>query len=203
MPAGSLPRVLEPLIGDLGLVQRVLPATETGPSKAYRTQYHLTDNFFRFWFRFIEPNRGVIEFGGGERLVDSILQHLPEYMGGPFEELCRDWVRLAVGAGVVQAPVAKVGTWWAEHDQLDVVGLNAADEVVLAGECKWQAGGFDWQDLEHYLAHLRALGPRVRPDIAHLLFSTAGFAESVLAWAARGNARTLGPADLLAPFPQP
>ena len=55
----ALARVMEPLIGDLGLVERVLPVTETHPTRTYYTQYHLTDNFFRFWFRFIEANQGL------------------------------------------------------------------------------------------------------------------------------------------------
>ena len=47
---------IEPLIGGLGLVKRVLPVTETKKTRTYHTQYVFTDNFFRFWFSFIEPN---------------------------------------------------------------------------------------------------------------------------------------------------
>jgi len=108
----ALGRVMEPLIGDLGLVERILPVTETPPTRSYYTQYHLTDNFFRFWFRFIEPNQGHIEFGDVERIADLILARLPETMGLPFEAMCRDWVRMASAAGVLGQRVGRVGTWW-------------------------------------------------------------------------------------------
>ena len=103
---------MEALIGDLGLVERVLPVTESHPTRTYYTQYHLTDNFFRFWFRFIEPNQGHIEFGDVERITDLILARLPDYMGLPFEAMCRDWVRLASAAGALAQRVGRVGTWW-------------------------------------------------------------------------------------------
>lgn len=203
VPVGSLPRLMEVLTGDLGLVQRLLPITESRESRTYRTRYVLTDNFFRFWFRFIEPNRGTIEFGGGERLADSIVASLPDYLGPPFEAVCRDWVRLALAQGVLAAPAVRVGTWWAANEEVDVVGLDAAGRVALAGECKWRNAPFDWAALEAYLAHLRALGDLVRPDVLHVLFSKSGFTDRVLAWAGEHAARTLAPADLLAAFPDP
>jgi uncharacterized protein len=200
VPTGSFPRVLEPLVGDLGLVRRVLPVTETKQSRTYHTQYHLTDNFFLFWFTFIEPNKGTIEFGGGSRLAASIIPRLPDFLGLPFEELCRDWVGLALAAGALEAPVTKIGTWWTASHQVDVVGLDAAGRVALGGEAKWRNQGFGWDDLETYLEHMRALGDRVRPDVQHVLFSKTGFEPRVRRWAAGTQARLLTPAELLAPF---
>lgn len=198
----QLGRVLEPLIGDLGLVERVLPVTERRESRAYRTQYHLTDNFFRFWFRFIEPSLGQIEFGDAERVVNGILNELPEYMGLPFEAICRDWVRIADSAGALPERLAAVGTWWDPNHQLDLVALDADRQVAVVGECKWRNRGFGWQDLQAYLEHVRALGQTagVRPDALHLLFSKQGFDDRVSAWAAGARARLLTPADLLAPL---
>lgn len=195
-------RVMGRLIDDLGLVRRVLPVTERSESRAYRTQYHLTDNFFRFWFRFIEPNQGPIEFGNGEPVVEAILAQLSDYMGLPFETVCRDWVQLASAAGHLRIPVSAVGTWWDAHHQLDVVGLDPQREVAILGECKWRSQGFTWRDLQSYLDHVRALGQSitVRPDVQHLLFSKTTFDERVSAWAATVGARLLTPHDLLAPL---
>jgi AAA+ ATPase superfamily predicted ATPase len=196
----SLGRVMEPLIGDLGLVERVLPVTESAASRTYFTQYHLTDNFFRFWFRFIEPNQGHIEFGDAERIVDGILAALPEYLGLPFEAMCRDWTRLASAAGILPIRVGRVGTWWNPDHQLDVVGLDDEGQVAVLGEAKWQARPFSYDDLQRYLGHARALGNLVRPDVLHLLFARGGFSAEVESWAGRGHTRLLGPAELLGPF---
>ncbi len=198
----NLGRVMEPLTGDLALVQRVLPVTEIRETRTYRTQYHLTDNFFRFWFRFIEPNQGHIEFGNTEQVVDTIMVELSGYMGLTFEAMCQDWTRLASAAGALPERVGAVGTWWSPNHQVDVVGLNADREVAVSGECKWHNRRFGWDDLQQYIDHVTALGraTRVVPDALHLLFSKQGFDDRVMEWAASGRARLLTPADLLGPF---
>lgn len=196
----ALARVMEPLIGDLGLVERVLPVTETHPTRTYYTQYHLTDNFFRFWFRFIEPNQGHIEFGDLERIADLIMTWLPDYMGLPFEAMCRDWVRMASAAGALPERVGRVGTWWNPDHQLDIVGLDAQGRAAILGEAKWHTQPVTYQELERYLEHVRAVGPLARPDVYHLIFSRSGFSDDVQRWATVNNARLLTPADMLASF---
>jgi AAA+ ATPase superfamily predicted ATPase len=200
LTTAALTRPMERLIGDLGLVERVLPVTETRESRTYFTQYHLSDHFFRFWFRFIEPNQGHIEFGDAERVVDSIMAALPEHLGPSFETICRDWVRLASAAGALPAPVGRVGSWWNPDHELDVVGLDAEGKVAICGECKWQAQPLDWNELERYLGHVQALGNLVLPDVTHLLFSKGGHTERVRQWASRVGARLLTPDTLLGPF---
>lgn len=202
LASAQLGRVMEPLIGDLGLVERVLPVTERHETRTYWPQYHLTDNFFRFWFRFVEPNQGAIEFGDAEAVADHVMAALPEYLGLPFEAMCREWVGLASAAGALPERLAAVGSWWNANHQLDVVALDAARQIAVAGECKWRNQGFSWGDLQTYLGHVAALGTShpVRPDLLHLLFSKAGFDERVRAWAANNHARLLTPADLPAPL---
>jgi AAA+ ATPase superfamily predicted ATPase len=200
LSSSSLTRVMEPLIGDLGLIERLLPVTETHPSRTYYTQYHLTDNFFRFWFRFIEPNQGHIEFGDVERVADLILAQLSDYMGLPFEGMCRDWTRMASAAGALSNRVGRVGTWWSPDHQLDVVGLDEDGRASILGEAKWHIQPFDYRELERYLGHVRAFGDRTRPDAQHLLFARSGFADDVLRWAAASNALLLTPQTMLADF---
>ena len=200
MQSTVLERVMGSLIGDMGLVERVLPVTETKPTKIYYTQYHLADNFFRFWFRFIEPNQGHIEFGDGERVVDMILKELPEYMGLTFEAMCRDWARLASAAGAISTRVGRVGKWWNAEHELDIVGLDDHKRVAIVGEAKWHNEPFDWEDLTKYLEHTQALGKLLLPDAQHMLFSKNGFKKNVQRWAANVNAMTLTPVDMLAPF---
>jgi AAA+ ATPase superfamily predicted ATPase len=200
LSSSSLTRVMKPLIGDLGLIERLLPVTETHPSRTYYTQYHLTDNFFRFWFRFIEPNQGHIEFGDIERVADLILTQLSDYMGLPFEAMCRDWTRMASAAGALSNRVGRVGTWWSPDHQLGVVGLDEDGRASILGEAKWHIQPFDYQELERYLGHVRALGDRTRPDAQHLLFARSGFDDDVLRWAAASNVRLLTPQTMLADF---
>jgi AAA+ ATPase superfamily predicted ATPase len=198
--SSALSRVMEPLIGDLGLVERVLPVTESHQTRTYHTQYHLTDNFFRFWFYFIEPNQGHIEFGDINRITDLIMARLPEYMGLPFEAMCRDWARMASAAGILQPRVGRIGTWWNPDHQLDIVGLDENGRAAVLGEAKWHTRPFDYQELERYLGHVRALGDLALPNALHLLFARAGFTDDVLRWAGVNNVRLMTPAELLASF---
>ena len=169
-------------------------------SKTYHTQYRLTDNFFRFWFTFIEPNQGEIEFGGGERVVGTIMERLPDYMGPAFEAMGRDWLRLAAAAGALPVRVVTVGNWWNPNHELDVVGLDERGRAVVTGEAKWHNRPFGWDDLERYLAHVAALGDRVHPELLHVLLAKSGFSPRVVEWATGNRARLLTPADMLAPF---
>lgn len=196
----QLGRIMEPLIGDLALVERVLPVTEQHETRTYWAQYHLTDNFFRFWFRFVEPAQGGIEFGDAEAVVDGILTALPEHLGLPFESVCRAWVGRASAAGALPVRLSAVGSWWNANHQIDVVGLDQNREVAVLGECKWRNQGFTWSDLQTYLGHVSVLGAAytVRPDAQHLLFSKAGCDDRVQQWARSTGARLVGPADLLA-----
>jgi AAA+ ATPase superfamily predicted ATPase len=196
----SLSNVMARLIDDLGLVERLLPVTETHQTRVYRTQYRIADNFFRFWFRFVEPNQDHLEFGDAQRVVAAIFAEMDEFMGSAFEELCRDWVRLASAAGTLPTRVGRVGSWWDPSHDVDVVGLDAERRVALTGECKWTARPFGGHELDVYLGHVGALGDRVSPDASHVLFSKSGFTEQVGAWSEQHGALLRTPADLLTPF---
>lgn len=200
LTATQLRRMMDLLTGDLALVERVLPVTEGQASRAYFIQYHLTDPFFRFWFRFIEPNQGALEFGHEDHIVGAIMTRLSEHLSPAFKAVCRDWVRLANARGVLPAPVVRVGKWWNAEHEIDVVGVDENRRVVLTGEWKWQSQPMRWDDLERYLRHVRQLGDILSPSVLHLLFAKSGFHPSVQHWASQNAARLLTPTSLLAPF---
>ena len=87
--------------------------------------------------------------------------------------------------------------------QLDIVSLDEDGRAAILGEAKWQAQPFDYQKLERYPGHVRALGRSSTmplPDTLHLLFARAGFGDDVRRWAGAHNARWLTPEDMLASF---
>jgi len=87
--------------------------------------------------------------------------------------------------------------------QLDIVGLDEDGRAAILGEAKWEAQPFDYQELERYLGHVRALGRSStvpRPDTLHLLFARAGFGDDVRRWAGAPSAQLLTPEDMLASF---
>jgi AAA+ ATPase superfamily predicted ATPase len=122
----------------LGLVERVVPVTED-PSRTKRATYRIVDNFLSFWFRFVYRHRSDIARGLGREIVDrAIAPSLQDYMGEPWEEMCRHFLRREAARGRLPVEVSTVGRWWnRDHSvEIDVVGLRAK-EVVLAGSVKW------------------------------------------------------------------
>ncbi len=127
------------------------------------------------------------------------MSDLSNFLGPVFEEMCRDWVRMAAAAGALPVRPSRLGSWWIAGHELDVVGLDGRGRVILTGEAKWHNQQFDWEDLATYLGHVQSLGDLLLPGAHHLLFSKSGFADDVARWAAATNASMLTPADMLAP----
>jgi hypothetical protein len=200
--ASTVNRLLDVLMGDLALIRKVLPVTEEQGTRSARAQYRLDDNFFRFWFSFIEPHYGRIEFGGESAVADAIMSRLADFMGEPFERICADWTRRVGPTGRFDVEVNRVGTWWSASHEIDVVGLDSQGKVSLTGECKWQNQGFSHADLTRYLAHVRALDREVRPDAHHVLFSKTTFDPTVQSWAKGARATLVTVDDLLATSPR-
>jgi AAA+ ATPase superfamily predicted ATPase len=135
----SLPRYLHRLMA-LGYVDRRLPATmppeQRGRSR--QSRYVLTDQFLRFFYRFISPNLVSIEQGLFHDLWDEISQHLRAFVGATaFEELCREWIRRQAVAERLAFHPQIIGTHWSKGVQVDVVAVNWRTRQILLGECKW------------------------------------------------------------------
>ena len=116
---------------EVGLIKREVPITETPRSRSGR--YSLSDNFLRFWFRFIYPNLGMIEEGAFK--ASSIKAAYPAYIGRVFEDVCRQ-------ALLKSSPIGldKLGRWWDKGIEIDLVGLNTEAKEILFSECKWKEG---------------------------------------------------------------
>ena len=116
-------------------VTRSLDASE----KDRNRRYDLSDPFLEFWFRFVLPNRSALEVGHAKDVLEAlILPFMEDHMGGAFERICREFVRLH-GQEVLGIAAREVGRVWAADYDLDVAG-ELLDGSSLYGECKW------WKD---------------------------------------------------------
>jgi AAA+ ATPase superfamily predicted ATPase len=161
----DIQRQLDRLLA-IGLVERVVPATEDS-THTRRALYRIADNFLNFWFRFIYRHRTDIARGLGRELVDRVIvPGLSDYMGEPWEEMCREFVRRQAIRGRLPVEVSLVGRWWNRDSsvEIDVVGLRGT-EVVLAGSVKWARSAG-----QHELRALRRAAEALpgRADEVHL-----------------------------------
>lgn len=120
----------------LHLVERLVPVTESQPHKSRRGLYRLRDHFFRFWFRFVHPNRSLLERGGGQVALEGLVAPQLDLFTGPvFEDVCCQFLwRLGLRGELPFIPL-RVGGWWQANEEIDLVAVG--QDAALLAECKW------------------------------------------------------------------
>jgi len=191
--ASSLSRYLQNLCA-LGLLDQETPVTDPDG----RSLYRLADQFLRFWFRYVAPNRSPLEQGHTAPVRETIAETFPTHVSWTFETVCRQAVRTP------SFPIScsRVGRWWYGGDEIDVVGIDAQTETILLGECKWTREPVG----ESLLAELEQLAPEVRwhgteRTVQYALFSKHGFTSELESMADdRGDLHLFTPPEILALF---
>lgn len=161
----------------LGYVVREQPVTKSGK----RPLYQLSDNLFRFWFRFVMPYSSTIERGMPQRAWRAIENALAEYMGPVFEDICRQWLWREAMRERLPIEVDDLGRWWGidcelkQEAEIDIVGV-ADRRVVLTGECKWRNEAFPASSLEKLTHRTNLIGNASEAQL--YCFSKTGFTRS-------------------------
>lgn len=137
-PATSLSRPLGRLT-DLGFVRREIPfgAPRRGGKKSY---YQISDPFLRFWFRFVEPNRSLLEARRVDVVLAEVLQRFPHHAGEMWEELARAATPLLDCFGKSWRTAHR---WWGTGTdgkpmEIDLVAESTDRCALLLGEVKWR-----------------------------------------------------------------
>jgi len=134
IPTPNLAKMLRRLEA-LGYLEARSPLSPKGP-EARRTSYRLTDPFFRFWFRFVFPNRSLLERGQVKEVERIVERDMDTYMGLAFEDCCREWAGRFAGRALPASQ--RFGSWWSRDGQteIDMVGTSRGRYDLLAS-CKW------------------------------------------------------------------
>lgn len=141
---GSLPFYLKTL-EELGLAQRDLPFGDASV-KSRKGQYHITEPFFAYWFRFVGPSIGAIERGDGDAaaVIGTQGEVFDTYVGQQFEKICEQWMLAERRAGRLDILPSKVGKWWGtdptrkEQTDIDLIIEDDVNGKMIFGECKWR-----------------------------------------------------------------
>ena len=135
----------------LGIVKRETPF---GEDSARKTIYSLEDNMFRFWYRFVPENTSIISRGATELAYSRIQPHLSDYMGGIFEEICKQYLWTLLLTGKCAIDFTDIGRWWGinpktrQQVEIDIMG-TADKNTALFAECKWITEKVDLSILEN------------------------------------------------------
>ncbi len=173
---------------ELRLVERRIPAT-VPPSERQRSRtgrYHLSDPFFRFYFRFIASLQEDMNYEP-EKVLLPIQQGLRAFVGlTAWEDLSREWVRQAGRIGILGWSPQVIGSHWSRTVQVDVVAIDWAARRILLGECKWGTDAVS-RSIVRELIGIKA--PRILADlpdgglswqVTYALFARAGATEAAI-----------------------
>ena len=171
--ASSLSRYLQNLT-QLAILEQEHPVTDPDGRGLYR----LTDDFLRFWFRYVAPNRGTLEQGRTTPVRSTIAETLPTHTSRTFEAVCQQAVRTPA----FPVSCSRVGRWWYGGEEIDVAGVNRETGTLLLGECKWTAepvGRAVFDELEALESEVRWQG--TDREVQYVVFSRAGFTDGLRA----------------------
>jgi hypothetical protein len=133
----------------LGIVKKESPYGEKSTRK---TIYSIEDNMFRFWYRFVPENASIISRGAADLAYSRIAPELSTYMGGVFEEICKQYLWKLLIDGKCAVNFTELGRWWGTNpktksqEEIDIMGTDK-DSAFFA-ECKWTNEKLDLGVLE-------------------------------------------------------
>lgn len=132
-PAGALTRSLALLV-ELGFVEREVPF-EADARGGKRTLYRLHDPFVGFWYRFVDPNRSLLQRGLLAPVMERVRPMFSQHTASAWETLARASVpHLPIG-GMSWGVAAR---WWERTGPgFDVVAASTDGRAILVGEARW------------------------------------------------------------------
>lgn len=180
IPITSIPQYLSNL-EEINFIKREIPITERKSSK--RGQYILSDNFLRFYFRFIYPNLESLD----RMIMDiaDIKAQYPEYMGKIFEEVVLQFlIHFRDDLEVIQSrkgidgeeylKFTRIGRWWWKEEEIDLIAFNPNTDKSILIECKWQDdvnGNEIASNLINKMNNIRYRGKNKNKDHIVLIFA--------------------------------
>ena len=156
--------------------------------------WSVSDPFFRFWFRYVYPNRSRLQRGRVEEVCEAILTDIDNHMGSIFEQVCRDWAG-RYSADPQLAGAEDIGAHWTRTHDVEVDLVARSRKGILAvGSCKWSRRA-DTHDLDR-LIELRG---RIRGGGSAALYIFArDFHKRLVEHAERDGVRLVSADELFA-----
>ena len=171
---------------ELEILEREFSVTSGLKEQAISTRglYRITDNYFRFWFRFVFPHLSDLEAGDADGVFEHfVFPQLNDFTSPVFEIVSREYLRKLSRKNSLGFRAAKLGRWWGKlgnaQEEVDVVAIDAASKHYVLGECKFRNVPMDIGDLESLKKKARFVNQSAK--VQYALFSKSGFSEDLTA----------------------
>lgn len=173
---------------NLRLVEREVPVTEAKPDKSRKGLYKISDNFFVVWFQYIFPYKSYLEMDNYDYVLEKMFNGLTydDNVNSGFKSITAQvYERVAVEllAAWKDAIFAfeRVGRYWDNNQEIDVVGLSSSSKQIIFGECKWSVSSVGTNIYEE----LKKKAEKVEWNKGdrkeyYILFSKSGFTPDMI-----------------------
>ena len=129
-------------LSELGFIEKQVPVTEKNAEKTRKGLYFISDNFLRFWFRYVYPYKGELELDNTQISLDELDKDFKEKLVAfAYEDICKEiFARLCSDKAIDFTP-SKIGSYWLNdksgNTQIDVMAVDTVNKRLFAGECKY------------------------------------------------------------------
>ena len=178
--ATSLTKYLKTLI-DLDVIEREVPVTENNPQRSKKGLYKIKDNYLRFWFAFVYPNKSFIESGHSNIVMSKIKKNLVRnHIAFVYEDVCKERMWQLNAEGAWPFHFSKLGRYWDAQTEIDIVALDPEGKNIVFGECKYWQEPVGIDVLTKLEAKVRSvLWERNNRNVWYVLFSISGFTKEL------------------------
>ena len=132
----TLPAYLQRMETLLDIVQRKNPVL----GKERLGRYAISDNFYKFWYKFVFPNKSDLNMGKTGEVKSWVMKNLNAYIARAFEGIVHELLLLYNGKRIsgMEIDFDEVGSWWDRmSNEIDIVAYSRKRGAVLLGEVKW------------------------------------------------------------------
>ena len=141
MESSALTPYLSTLI-ELGFLVKDTPVTEKNPEKSRKGLYFISDNFVRFWFRYVYPYKGELELDNQQVSLDELnKEFVQKFVAFAYEDICKDIFAALCRSGELDFTPSRIGSYWlndvSNDTQIDVMAVDHQRKLLFAGECKY------------------------------------------------------------------
>lgn len=129
-------------LSELGFIEKQVPVTEKNAEKTRKGLYFISDNFLRFWFRYVYPYKGELELDNTQISLDELDKDFKEkFVAFAYEDICKEiFARLCSDKAIDFTP-SKIGSYWLNdksgNTQINVMAVDTVNKRLFAGECKY------------------------------------------------------------------
>ena len=155
------------VLEDLGFIKRIYPiGIKPKPRKGL---YTIADNYLRFWFKYVFPNRAELEIGNTSYILDKIREDYNTYLGSTYEQAAYEFLTEMKRKNLLPFSFKTLGKWWYKDKEIDLIALDEEKSIVTFFEVKWST--LNKQDCERILNDLKTKSsifrwPRKKENLA-------------------------------------